>query len=333
MSRNQPSMLKIARLANVSAMTVSRVLNNSGPVAENTRKKVLAAAEEMKYEHVPNLMSRILRGERSRSIGILMSFARPSLNGEVIRRIGDELFPTDYVSYIVDTYSDPLVILRSLQTLAARRTDGVVYFGYSKRDISPEIIAGLKQTGHPVVVTHEKDFCQLPTVYCGWDPGVRHVVQYFSRRNCKCPVLLKESANASCSRLFEESCRKLGMKNWKIITCSPEKLAVHPEFINGLPGDGIFCSSEKFRIAVQDLLKEKKDFPLVVLMDDYLISQVLPTHPVLRRREPEAGAAAVKMLMDRIEGKNSADCHLDIAMEFIENITQLNSGGDENGII
>ena len=41
-------MLKIARLANVSAMTVSRVLNNSGPVAENTRKKVLAAAEEMK---------------------------------------------------------------------------------------------------------------------------------------------------------------------------------------------------------------------------------------------------------------------------------------------
>lgn len=129
MPRNQPSMLKIARLTHVSAMTVSRVLNNSGPVAPETRQKVLAAAEKMGYAHVPNLMSRILRGDRSRSIGILTCFARPSLNGEVMRRMGNELFSSDYISYIVDTYSDPLVIVRSLQTLAERRTDGVVYFG------------------------------------------------------------------------------------------------------------------------------------------------------------------------------------------------------------
>ena len=328
MSRNQPSMLKIARLANVSAMTVSRVLNNSGPVAEETRKRILAAAEKMGYEHVPNLMSRILRGDRSKSIGILVSFARPSLNGEVIRRIGNELFPTEYVSYIVDTYSDPLVILRSLQTLAARRTDGVIYFGYTLNEISEEIISGIRQLGNAVIITHEKEFHEFPSVYCGWDPGVRQVVQYFAGCGCRCPVLLKESSNASCSRIFEESCRECGLKEWKIITCQPERLHNHPEFINGLPGDGIFCSSEKYRLIVQDLLKERKEFPLVVLMDDFLISQIRPSHPVLRRREPEAGAAAVKMLMKQIEGKNITDTRVDCSMEFIKDITQFQTSGD-----
>ena len=318
MSSTQPSMLKIARIAHVSAMTVSRVLNNSGPVAPETRKKVLAAAESLGYSHVPNLMSRILRGDRSRSIGILTCFARPGLNGEVIRRIGNELFPTDYVSYIVDTYSDPLVILRSLQTLAERRTDGVIYFGNTGNELTPEIAAALKQIGKAIVVTHEKGFSALRSIYCGWDPGVRQVAEYFAARGCRCPVLLKESANAECCRIFEESCRTLGIKEWKIINCQPEKLASHPEFRKGLPGDGIFCSSEKFRVVMQSLLKGKKDFPFVVLMDDYLISQVLPEHPVLRRREPEAGALAVKMLMAQINGEEENDSSpVELPMEFM----------------
>ncbi len=316
MSDQQPSMLKIARLAHVSAMTVSRVLNNSGPVAPETRKKVLAAAEKLGYSHVPNLMSRILRGDRSRSIGILTCFARPGLNGEVIRRIGNELFPTDYVSYIVDTYSDPLVVLRSLQTLAERRTDGVIYFGNTSNELSPEIIAALKKIGKAIVVTHEKDFNALPAICCGWEPGVGQVAAYFASRNCRCPVLLKESANAACSRVFEERCRKEGFKEWKIIQCQPEQLCTHPEFCGQLPGDGIFCSSERFRIPVLDLLKEKKDFPLVVLMDDFLISQVRPVHPVLRRREPEAGAAAVRMLMAQIAGEKKISPPA-FPMEFI----------------
>ena len=43
---------ELARRAGVSSATVSRVLNNSGYVKEETRKKVLEAVEE--YNYVPN---------------------------------------------------------------------------------------------------------------------------------------------------------------------------------------------------------------------------------------------------------------------------------------
>ena len=176
----------------------------------------------------------------------------------------------------------------------------------------------MKQIGKAIVVTHEKGFSALRSIYCGWDPGVRQVAEYFAARGCRCPVLLKESANAECCRIFEESCRTLGIKEWKIINCQPENLASHPEFRKGLPGDGIFCSSEKFRVVMRSFLKGKKDFPFVVLMDDYLISQVLPEHPVLRRREPEAGALAVKMLMAQINGEEENDSSpVELPMEFM----------------
>ena len=49
---------ELARRAGVSSATVSRVLNNSGYVKEETRKKVLEAVEE--YNYVPNALARNL---------------------------------------------------------------------------------------------------------------------------------------------------------------------------------------------------------------------------------------------------------------------------------
>lgn len=46
----------IAEKANVSAMTVSRVINNSGRISEATRKRVRKVMEELNY--IPNSMAR-----------------------------------------------------------------------------------------------------------------------------------------------------------------------------------------------------------------------------------------------------------------------------------
>ena len=49
---------EIARRAGVSSATISRVLNNSGYVKEETRQKVLRAVEE--YNYVPSAIARSL---------------------------------------------------------------------------------------------------------------------------------------------------------------------------------------------------------------------------------------------------------------------------------
>jgi DNA-binding LacI/PurR family transcriptional regulator len=59
----------VARLAGVSTQTVSRALNGHPNVRRVTRVRVLAAAEQLRFR--PNRAARVLRGGRSRTLGVL----------------------------------------------------------------------------------------------------------------------------------------------------------------------------------------------------------------------------------------------------------------------
>ena len=325
MPPQRASMLKIAEKAHVSTMTVSRVLNNSASVAPATRELVLKIARELGYNHYPNALSRMLRGERSRSIGVLACFARPNLIGEVLCRIGKELFPTNYLNYIIDTYADPEVTLQSLKNLAERRTEGIIYFASSAQELNEEIIGLLKQIGSFVIVSNEKHDPALQQIYCGWAPGVEQVVRYFKKKGAQCPVLLKESSNVPCLREFERSCKENGFSDWKIITCPAENLSTAPEFRDGFPGDAIFAGSEKYHPILEKMTDCGKKIPLVMLMDDFLIHHARPAYPILRRREPEAGILAVKLLFEQINSPQQFCPGItELPMEFIEDVKNSN---------
>ncbi|QWW20167.1 LacI family DNA-binding transcriptional regulator [Schaalia sp. 19OD2882] len=62
-------MTDVARIAGVSHQTVSRVLNGSGRVAEETRRKVLDAIEQTGYRR--NSVARALARNRSETIGVV----------------------------------------------------------------------------------------------------------------------------------------------------------------------------------------------------------------------------------------------------------------------
>ena len=64
-----PSMADVAKHAGVSHQTVSRVLNDSPLVRPETRKRVLAAIEELGYRR--NMAARMLATNRSRRIGVI----------------------------------------------------------------------------------------------------------------------------------------------------------------------------------------------------------------------------------------------------------------------
>ncbi|BFH13071.1 LacI family transcriptional regulator [Paenibacillus melissococcoides] len=61
----------IAKKANVSAMTVSRVINNTGRVSEKTRVKVKQVMEEMRY--IPNSVARCLVTQESKIVSLLIT--------------------------------------------------------------------------------------------------------------------------------------------------------------------------------------------------------------------------------------------------------------------
>jgi len=64
------SIKDVARRANVGVGTVSRALNGTGYVSEETRKRVEAAAKELNY--IPNELARNLFRKRTGIIGVVI---------------------------------------------------------------------------------------------------------------------------------------------------------------------------------------------------------------------------------------------------------------------
>ncbi len=60
----------VAKRARVSTSTVSLVLNNSGYVSEDTRKKVMEAVKELHY--IPNELARNLFRSKTNMIGVIL---------------------------------------------------------------------------------------------------------------------------------------------------------------------------------------------------------------------------------------------------------------------
>jgi LacI family transcriptional regulator len=64
------TMRDVARKADVSTMTVSRVLNNRGGISEATRQRVLTAIEELGYR--PSKVARALVTRRTDTVGLIL---------------------------------------------------------------------------------------------------------------------------------------------------------------------------------------------------------------------------------------------------------------------
>ena len=90
----RPKLEDVAKLANVSKTTVSRVLNNRGYLSQETIDRVYQAVKELNYQ--PNVVARQLYKKQTRIIGLLFpTIANPffgELSAELEKRLYNEGF-------------------------------------------------------------------------------------------------------------------------------------------------------------------------------------------------------------------------------------------------
>ncbi|GAC1365199.1 MAG: LacI family DNA-binding transcriptional regulator [Ktedonobacteraceae bacterium] len=145
--RDVPGIRDVARLANVSVGTVSRVLNESRGVKIATRQHVLAAIEQLNYS--PNLIARSMTSKRTDSIGIIVpNFTRPFFS-EVLRGVEVMIAQAgrEFVLYNIHNNEECDSYFRKLPR--QRRVDGLLVISCYPDD---SIAAGLRHTGVPIVL-------------------------------------------------------------------------------------------------------------------------------------------------------------------------------------
>lgn len=113
----------VARRAGVSVATVSRVLNNSGPVAEDTRRRIAEVAKELRY--TPNSTARSLSTQRTSAIGVLLPEIYGEFFSEVIRGVDQAARREGYHVLVSSSHSNHEEIETALRAMRGR-VDGLI---------------------------------------------------------------------------------------------------------------------------------------------------------------------------------------------------------------
>lgn len=117
-------MSDVARVANVSASTVSHVINKTRKVNPETEKAVRAAIEATGY--AGDGIARSLRTGSTQTIGVAMSAISNPYFGEVVHAIERGATDRGYTLLLTDTHDAPDREQRALRDLLSHRVDGVV---------------------------------------------------------------------------------------------------------------------------------------------------------------------------------------------------------------
>ena len=115
----------VARLAGVSRKTVSRVLNNEPYVSDESRRRVLAAAEELGYRL--NHAARALASGRTRSIGVVALGTAGYGTASLLVGIEQAVRDAGYALRVLNTPDgNPGSIAAALESLLEQGVDGIV---------------------------------------------------------------------------------------------------------------------------------------------------------------------------------------------------------------
>ena len=115
---------KVARVAGVSASTVSRVLNGTAVVSDLKKQAIDAAIAKLGF--VPNPMARGLAGGRTFSIGVVTQALDSPFYGAAMRGIEDTLLPAGFNALFVSGHWNAAAEAHCIDVLQSRRVDGIV---------------------------------------------------------------------------------------------------------------------------------------------------------------------------------------------------------------
>jgi LacI family transcriptional regulator len=155
----RPNLHDVARHAGVSPATVSRVLNNTAPVRDDVRQRVVASANSLGYRaSSPRGLSQL----SPKTIAMVIPDILNPYFPEIVRGIQDEASANGFMPLVFDFAEDSQRELEVLKMLASQSLCGIVLCG--SRVPFDEIQPVLEHQSAPLVVINRT--FRLPKVAC-----------------------------------------------------------------------------------------------------------------------------------------------------------------------
>jgi len=317
----------IARLAGVSAMTISRAINNPEKVSPDTLARVLEVIKTTGF--VPNGMARGLRSSHAKLVAALLPSLKSAVFQETVQSLSHRLQQLGYQLMIGQSGYDASQESALLDALIQRRPDGIISIG---RIRTAEGRQRLVSSGIPVVEAWD-----LPSAPLDMLVGFSHeqigkeVAEFFLAKGYLDVGVISASDDRARRREHEFKTTmetRLGAKVHVVLGPAPSTLLGGrtglQELLKSRPRlRAVFCSSDS--IAMGALLeasvlglKVPEDLAVVGLGDQEFAANLNPPLTTVRIDGTRIGRIAADLIVGRTEGKPSHGNVVDVGFALIE---------------
>lgn len=259
----------VAELAGVSRTTVSYVLNEREGTAipKETRERVLAAAQELKYRS-NRLANGILRG-RTRLIGVVLPNLTHSFYAAIAQGIHEECDRHGYCVLLTHSRSDLLVEGERVGMLMEYRVDGLICVSWQRHieNVVPWI-EETRERGLPcVILDNLPDANSLGGVACDDIAGARAATEHLIRLGHRRVGHLKGADSTSTGPLryqgYREALRAAGLRvDKQLIAGNSYEAHLGKEAMRELlslpqPPTAVFASNDHLAMGALEALAER----------------------------------------------------------------------------
>ncbi len=317
----------VAELAQVSKMSVSRVLNGQAGVSEKTRQRILEAVDQLGY--APNLRA---RAGASRMVALLIPNITTTYMGEILRGVSGA---AERLNYGLMLYTQGVVDHAQrtsfyLSLLNNNLIDGVLMVVPRDYEV---IVSDLKQHDlRYVIIDHHNGTESEPSVTATNRKGVRDAMRHLLALGHRRIGFITGRMDIACAhdRLqgYRDGLAEIG-------------LPFEPELVRegdfeqptgfqqarallslSQPPSAIFASNDIMAFGVMDAAKDAgldvgRDISIVGFDDIYMASQVYPPLTTVRQPMAAMGEAALDMLVTLLQGRTVLNPRRELPTELV----------------
>ncbi len=167
----------VAEKAGVTVTTVSRVLNNRGPISQETREKVYNAMNELRY--YPNEAARSLSKNRTNVIGVILPSVQNPFFSEMLGYLERYAFQSNYKIQLCVSNHEQEKEQEYVEMMRANKVAGIII---SSRTLGLEKYFTER---FPVVSIERLINAATSSVTCNNYEGGRLATQHLIERGCK----------------------------------------------------------------------------------------------------------------------------------------------------
>lgn len=308
----------VAKMAGVSISTVSRVINNSKPVSEDIRERILEIIKETNY--VPNPVARSLVLKKSNFIGVIVPDISDYKMGEILNGIEEVGKLYDYDILLCNSYGEFEEEKRYIDLLRNKQVAGIIFISWNMTQESVDLI---RASNIPAIyISKNAKTFDIPSVgvdhFRAGEDVAKYLIEKGFKNVCVVEAKIRDTAKdsqivAGFEKVFQKGKNK--MKKMEVIFSKDKISAVYKkvsDFIEkrkNLP-DVFFATSDDVAAAVVNALLDKgirvpQDVSVMGYDDSKIACIVRPQLTTIQQPLYDIGAMAIGVLIKRIDGEEN----------------------------